>query len=310
MKKLHLHHSSLRADAHSSLVTVSAALALFAFGASAASAPSAAVTPYTFIGRVTDNKHAGFDANRVCTLAVYDASGNLLGKTQTVHRDDTRDNYALKVPVATRAASGYAVQTDALTISATDDTGKVWQGVVPDALCGEAGGLRRVDIVLGEDGNGDNIDDSLYDELRAQWEASDYWEYGATFDPNADYDGDGVSTIAEAYAGTNPFDPDDNLRITAFALDDPSLPATRGSSSATRHSSLSFTATPGRAYTVQTTTNLTSGTWEPTSFALPDSATTQNAISVPTSKTGVVVPITVYLLPTDDATRFFRIHLE
>lgn len=291
---------------HINLITYSFLLLTSA----ALGAPSAAVTPYTIIGRVTDGRHAGFDANRICELAVYDASGKLLGETRTIHRDDTRDNYALKVPVATQTARGYAVQADALTIAAKDDTGKVWQGVVPDALCGEAGGLRRVDIVLGVDANGDNIDDSLYNELSAQWEASDYWEYGASFDPNADYDGDGVSTIDEAYAGTNPFDPADTLRITAFSLADASAPATRGSSSVNRGSSLSFTAIPGRAYTVQTTTNLVSGTWATTTFALPNSDAEQDAISVPTSRTGAAVPVTVYLLPTDDTARFFRVRLE
>lgn len=272
--------------------------------------PSAAVTPYTIIGRVTDGRHAGFDANRICELAVYDASGTLLGETMTVHRDDTRDNYALRVPVATRSARGFAVQTDALTIEATDDTGKVWHGVVSDAICGEAGGLRRVDIVLGVDEDGDNIDDLLYEELRAQWEASDYWEYGANFDPNADYDGDGVSTINEAYAGTDPFDPDAVLRITAFSHADASAPTTRNSSSVNRQSALSFNATPGRAYTVQATTNLVSGEWKTTSFSLPDSEKAQDAISIPSSKIGAALPVTVYLLPTDDSSRFFRVKAE
>ena len=39
-----------------------------------------------------------------------------------------------------------------------DDSGKTWNGVIDDPFCCPAGGVREVDIVLCEDGDGDGID--------------------------------------------------------------------------------------------------------------------------------------------------------
>ncbi len=274
--------------------------------ASALAAPAAsATTPYTFLGRVMDARHAGFDGSRICALSVSVAdSGDLLAETKTFFREDTRRNYVLKVPVATAPAAGYAVQGSLLAITATDDLGKKWSGIVLDPLCGPSGGVREVDIILGEDLNGDGIDDSLYNQLREEWEMSDYWRRGETFDPTRDYDGDGVSVIAEAYAGTDPFDPEDVLRITAFSLDDAG-----NSSPVSRHLSLSFPTIPGRAYAVATTTNLTGAVWSPTDF-YPDAAKAApvSVLSVPPGAKAATA--TVYLLPTTNAASFFRIHAE
>ena len=180
-------------------------------------ATSSVCNPYTFIGRVMDARHDAFGSNRVAKIEAANANGNLLAETKTFFRADSRRNYALQIPMATSQVDGYAVQNAAIDVEVTDDLGKVWSGVVVDAAVGVPGGVREVDIILGEDQNGDGIDDSLYAQLEAQWEDSDYWRPGETFDPHKDYDGDGISTIAEALAGTNPYDPQDVLRITAFA---------------------------------------------------------------------------------------------
>ena len=296
------------------LVTGVAVLALAAAGAGAA--PPAAVTPYTFLGRVMDSTHAAFDANRVCTLSANDAaSGKLLAKTETFYRSDSRRNYALKVPVSTEEAGGYATQGRLLAVSAVDDIGRTWSGVVLDPVCGEAAGVREVDIVLGSDANGDGIDDALYANLRAQWEASDYWEYGAEFDPFRDYDGDGVSTIQEAYAGTNPFDPEDTLRITAFATvpegaSSGGLGAAADEGESPRPFALSFPSVPSRCYSIVTTTNLAEEAWSPAVFSLdPSAEPAVNVLSIP-SNSGAGIS-TVYLLPDPDApAAFFRVEAE
>ena len=88
-----------------------------------------------------------------------------------------------------------------------------------------------------------------------QWEDSDHWRAGETFDPHRDYDGDGASTIAEALAGTNPFDPQDVLRITAFARAAAETAPLQAGGSRSRATgpqplSLTFDAIGGRSYTV------------------------------------------------------------
>ena len=277
---------------------------LFAINYSLATEPPVAVTPYTFLGRVMDSTHVAFDGDCAATIEASDSSGKLLAKTSTFFRADSRRNYALQIPMATSEVDGYAVQDATLEIEVTDDLGKVWSGVVVDAAAGAPGGVREVDIILGEDQDGDGIDDQLYRRLKAEWERSEYWKAGETFDPTKDYDGDGASTIGEALAGTNPYDPEDMLRITAFDL----AGGTRSRASASPFAALTFDAIGGHAYTVEEATDLTFQDWMPCAFTLPGSDAPVNVLSVPATGYG---PRTVYLLPSSNAGRaFFRVRAE
>lgn len=248
--------------------------------------PPGAATPYMFVGRVMDSSHAGFDTNRVCTIAALSASGEALVQTRTFFRGNTRNNYALRVPVATAEAEGFALQGDILFVTATDDKEKVWEGVIPDSLCGEPGGVREVDIVLGEDKDGDGIDDDLFAQLLAQWEASPHWKPGVEFDPNDDHDGDGVSTLDEALAGTDSFDETDVFAITSFT--------------ATNGVSVEFPTSAGRVYELQTATGLSEADWGPTSPAA--------TVATPSNARGGKA--TLYLLPSTNSPVFFRIRVE
>ena len=256
-------------------------------------ATTSVCSPYTFIGRVMDASHDAFSSNRVAKIEAANANGDLLARTKTFFRPDSRRNYALQIPMATGEVDGYAIQNATLDIAVTDDLGKVWRGVVVNPEVGVPGGVREVDIILGEDMDGDGIDDSLYARLKAQWEDSDYWRPGETFDPHKDYDGDGMSTIAEALAGTNPYDPEDVFRITAFSY----------SSSA----ALAFNAVGGRSYTVVEAHSLSAKDWKTREFFLPDSDVPANVLSVPSGSRSS--SSTVYLLPSG-TNAFFRVRVE
>ena len=259
-----------------------------------------ALNPYTFTGRLTDARHNGFDTNRVATLEAADLSGKLLARSKTFYRANSSRNYALAVPMATTAAEGYATQGNALTISATDNYGDVWRGVVVDATVGVSGGIREVDIVLSEDKDGDGIDDGLYDDLLSQWEGSDYWSWGETFDPYKDYDGDGVSTVKEAFAGTDPFNPDDVLRITSFLCRKDA--AARSDNDVV---ALSFNAVAGRAYSVETASDLAKKDWKTCAVQSDSESELVNVISLPSN--GGSKSFTVYLIPESSTNAFYRI---
>ena len=296
-----------------SLVTalVIAAASFLSVLAPEARAQSAAVNPFTYLGRVMDASHAAFDADRVATISAYDAGGTLLAKSETFFLPDSRRNYRLRIPLADGDAKGFSKTGNVLSIAVEDDEGRVWSGVVVDeglagAAVGQPGGVREVDIVLGEDKDGDGIDDALWERLERQWEV-----YGdpseTTFDPRADHDGDGVSTIDEALAGTNPFEADDTLRIRTFALD-----AEKRRGAANGLTSLSFPVVVGRAYAVQTADSPT-GTWSNVSFFLaPGDAAPVNVLSISSKATAAVgEPVTVYLLPAPDRdAAFFRVKVE
>ena len=278
--------------------------------ATARAAIPAATIPYNFVGRVMDARHAGFDDKRVCTLSAADAeSGEILVTAKTTHIEGSRRNYVLRIPVATAAADGHAIQGATLAISAVDDLGKTWTGLVADPLCGPSGGVREVDIVLGTDKNGDGIPDELYAELEDEWAIGGYASSGDEFDPMADHDGDGVPTLHEAYSGTDPFDPDDTLRITGFSAAGAGEGTANGAADPAGGWALTFPAVPGRAYAVVGEADLSARAWAPVPFAAePGSGAASTVVVLPSSaKPG---PVTVYLLPSDAPAAFFRVRVE
>lgn len=279
-----------------------------------ASDPPAAVTSYTFLGRVMDAAHKAFDGNRTAKIAVYNEDASLLNDTQTFFREDSCRNYSLHVPMASAPADGYAVQNAPLTLVVTDDLGKTWRGVVVGATAGAPGAVREVDIVLGEDADGDGIDDALYARLDAEWRDSEWWSPDETFDPAKDYDGDGVSTLSEALAGTDPFDPDVVLKITSFSRSTAdgtrlSASATGGTETGATPVALSFDAVEGHAYTVEEATDLHAKDWKQKSFSLAPGETPVNYLARP-SDNKPPVSRTVYLLPDNPTNSFYRVRCE
>ena len=77
------------------LMAFAISYSLFTVNYSLATEPPAAVTPYTFLGRVMDSTHVAFDGDRAATIEVSDASGKFLARTATFFRADSRRNYSL-----------------------------------------------------------------------------------------------------------------------------------------------------------------------------------------------------------------------
>ena len=189
-------------------------------------------------------------------------------------------------------ADGCALQNDLLLITATDDLGRLWTAVIDPATVGAPGTISEVDIILSEDADGDGIDDALLQDLQSEWTASAYYDPGTPFDPHADPDGDGLSTLDEAHLGTDPFNPDDTLRIDSLDLS--STPAT-----------LTALLPAGHVYTLESTPSLTTP-WTPTDFTTASSTSPRRTLSTPSTPDRL--PVTLYLLPsTNPAPTFLRL---
>lgn len=128
---------------------------------------------------------------------------------------------------------------------------------------GEIGGTVYVQtdtIAMGVDSDGDGI--------------SDAWELGeagdlTTLTATGDADGDGESDLAEYFADTDPFDPNDQLRIVAFTVV-PDL---------TRYT-LTWTSQPTRHYRIEENPDLVSP-WTLTLDDVPaDTTTTERTLTL------------------------------
>ena len=276
---------------------------LAARAANPAVTPGQATTPCTYVGRLMDAEHVGFDANRVAEITAYDASSDRpVATSKTFFKPDSRRSYALRISMASKAVDGALAPGSTLRIEVTEPNGMVWDGLVVDndAKIGGAGSVKEVDIVLAYCTNIYGIDDYLLNDLRQMWRTSPYYVAGETFDPRKDYDGDGMSTIGEALSGTNPFDPNDCLSIVSFR---------RAGQAAAEKDVLSFECRPGRSYRLEVTDSLENPNWQPKEFARDENGTPINYINIPANGSGEETP-TVYLLPQTGPKAFFRVRAD
>ena len=271
----------------------------------AATDPAQALSPCTYVGRLMDAEHVGFDSNRVAEVVAYDASRKVLAKTQTKYWPDTKRNYALTIQMTSKQVDdGTPVPGAPVTIEVTEPNGTVWSGVVVDndAKLGAPGSVKEVDIVLASCSNQYGIDDKLLNDLWWAVRYSSYWagETREMFDPRMDHDGDGMSTIGEALSGTDPFNPNDCLSIVSFR---------RAGQAAGAKDVLSFACRPGRAYHLEVTDSLENPNWQPMEFSRDENGTPINYINVPSTGSSEETP-TVYLLPQTGPKAFFRIKAD
>ena len=271
-----------------------------------AATPILADSPCIFTGRLMDAEHVGFDTNRVASLAAYDASGKKIAAAKTFFRANSRRNYALTVPMASAPVDGAASPGAVVSVEVTEPNGAVWTGVVvdSDATLGGPGSVKDVDIVLAKcTNNAYGLDDSLYDDLYWAWRYSQYYKPGETFDPTKDHDGDGVSARSEALSGTNPFDSADKLEIVFYKSEKSDSGSVAG-----ENGELAFTASPGRAYSLEAATSLDNPQWEKVEFLNEGSSVPVNYISMPAAGGGKTP--TVYLLPKRGKQAFYRVKAE
>ena len=272
------------------LFTFSLLLFTFLAGAATAPTPVQELYPFDIVGRIVNSDNVAYDATSGIRMFVTDKDGNRLVQSSVFTPSTEPQNFVLKVPLASARSPGYAVKGDAIQLTALVD-GASYSGFLKpgeDAV-GAPGAAVNLRILLAEDANGNGIADS-YEEamLDEMWVR----ELGDTYDPEADYDGDGLSNRKEYLLGTDGFDPNDCFR-TATADD-----------ASGEFFAVNFEANAGRTYAVRKSSDLKD--WKSAAFRLsPDSESEVKAVS---NSSQQWTTRTIYLLK-DGGKGFYRVEM-
>ena len=183
-------------------------------------AAQASLPSFIYTGRITNYKGEGIDGGTSATAEIRARSTNgvILARSYiTVSTNDTAANYILYIPMANAPRTDAACTGDKLTfeIEYTLDSSKVlYTASNTFAAVGLPGRAATINLVAATYTNPYGVPDEYINEL-LEYAAENGYTY-TSYDPNADWDGDGVSNYNEWLAGTDPLNADDYLHFLAF----------------------------------------------------------------------------------------------
>jgi len=262
---------------------------------------------FTVTGSAANWKNLLYTAENDIMLQAVATNGVILAETQVKTADAGSEgrNFALRIPLSTRATEKTAAVGDSINLFLLEDgvTNVAAQGI----MIGSANSMTNVALRVvngieyassGKYASGGKVRvSSAYIDGISSW--LDFYGKSA-YEPDADYDGDGVDNYTEYLSGTNPFDASDKLSITAFE----------------RHSDrvmLRFEYSGGVVYGVGTTTSLATNAWTKAKFAQTREAEPEQrqVLLANAEDEDAVGTAEVYLIPvTDSPAQFYRVNVE
>ena len=173
--------------------------------------PSVALPPFVVTGRVVD-----YDCKGLKSAEVRVRKGDLLLARSAVGSfgEDTAANYSVAVPMSNKDVATAASAGDSLSVEI--DTGAaVYSDTNLVVSAASPGRTLKLNLKAAASSNGKGVADQYLRDIR--WDLEDMGLAMGDYDPNADYDGDGVSNYMEYLAGTDAFDPSDaGLKILSW----------------------------------------------------------------------------------------------
>ena len=259
--------------------------------------------PYTFAGRVLDWQKGALGDDSGIVIRVKNADGRVLSKCGTFTSTASPYNYRVTIPVANAPAEGCVTVGEPVVFEVEDTTyrpSKIYRGKVPaeKSVVAKSGSVCRVDICLFNDGDGDGVPDEYVTAIAGEMYDHDIWYW----DPEADWDGDGVKNADEWKAGTSPFERDDVFALRAAeAVEGMSLKD---------FFPITFFARPGRSYGVKATETLAdANSWRYTAFRTePTGGAAETYYVNAVGKSGETC--TVYVPKNDVKSAFYKVTVE
>ena len=280
--------------------------AVFAVAALLAATANAAanfpVGTHLVKGTLKDWQNKVLTSDAAVTIQAVATNGTVIASTTVANPSADGYNFLLQIPLSTTATDSTAAVGDTLNCVLIQDSGLSL--AVDPLVVGEANAVSEVSLAFVNLQSYTSTNTppttvsvpSEYVESIAAW--MDVFEISGSYDPFADYDGDGVSNYDEYRAGTNPFDASEKLAIRAY--------------SATRSDlhSISFEYVGGHVYGVATTRSLTNPEWTTQPVKKSETDAEQEQV-MPSAEEDAVGSETIYVVPAEGATsQFFKLEAK